>query len=169
MEVFLSIQKWDIYAAGPEAEHDLLSLDILVCEYLFSLLHSSIVSYEWARIGPPLPSYEARCRESVSSILAMIPVSCIVLALVSWLRPVRELIVMPSERGEIFYNLDILFLHFSFWYTTGFPVWRIELIFEHIDARMRDVGILCMELTDIRESFPGLRVRESEDEVDIYG
>ena len=48
-----------------------------------------------------------------------------------------------------------------------FPIFRVELIFEHIDARVCDERKAIMEFFDIRECFSESGTGKSQDEVDI--
>lgn len=90
-------------------------------------------------------------------------------ALISWLRPVRDLIVMPADRVEILANRAIVFLHFLFCNRLSLPVLRIVTILEHVDTRMSDMWECFMKFSDIRECLSWPREGESEDEVDVEG
>lgn len=77
--------------------------------------------------------------------------------------------MMPSlflekvHYGKEFF-LDLLFIERVF-----FPIFGIELILEHIDARVCYEGKVFVKFVDICERFSGFRVGKSKDEVDIDG
>ena len=98
----------------------------------------------------------------------MVPVSLIVLTLISRLGPVRYLIVSPSEGIEVGTYICVFLLYIRFTYRSTIPLFRIESLLEHIDTGMRDEGESIVKFSYILECFSYLRVGKPEDEVDVY-
>lgn len=98
----------------------------------------------------------------------MVPVSLIVLTLISRLGPVRYLIVSPSQRIEVGTYICIFLLYIRFTYRSITPLFRVESLLEHIDTGMGDEGESIVKFSYILECFSRTRVGKSEDEVDIY-
>ena len=73
--------------------------------------------------------------------------------------------MMPSDRLEVVHDLEKFPLHLCFCDRVRFPVFRILLIFEHIDTRMSDEWEFFMELFYSFQCFSWKRVGKPEDEV----
>lgn len=87
---------------------------------------------------------------------------------ISWFGEIREFVMVPSDGLEILHNCDELALHLYFCDGIGCPMFRIVLIFEHIDARMGDTRELSVELFDGFEYLSWERIGKSKDEIYVY-
>ena len=110
----------------------------------------------------------ARSRESESMHGRMIPVILVVSTLVSGSCPVRDLIVMPSDRFEVLSDFVVCIILLCIVERRVFPVSRVESWLQKIDTRVSNMGIRRMEFFDRGKRFTGRREGESEYEVNIY-